>query len=208
MVIANTRMPEKDGENALRVQRDGSASDEEKIVHLASFPELDPNPVMELDQEGNLRYLNPATKNIFPNLCTLGVKHPFLVNWVQVIKELRDSNWTKNITREVLAGSSTYEQVISPVSGNHLHIYGRDITRRKQVEEALRESEQMYRSLFESAAEGIIIADIETKELKYANSAICTMLKTHWTTYLLNLTPKHEGKGRCRVFPVEKRTAP
>ena len=41
---------------------------------------------------------------------------------------------------------------------------------------ALRESEERYRLLFESAAEGIIIVDIQTKEFKYANPAICRML--------------------------------
>ncbi len=47
---------------------------------------------------------------------------------------------------------------------------------RKQAEEALRESEERYKTLFESAAEGMLIADIETKKQKYANPAICTML--------------------------------
>lgn len=51
-----------------------------------------------------------------------------------------------------------------------------DITKRKRAEEGLRESEEKYRTLFESAAEGILIADIETKKFKYANPAICTML--------------------------------
>lgn len=52
----------------------------------------------------------------------------------------------------------------------------RDITQRKQAAEALRESEERHRTLFESAAEGILIADIETKKLKYANPAVCRML--------------------------------
>ncbi|MGB2808486.1 MAG: PAS domain S-box protein [Sedimentisphaerales bacterium] len=51
-----------------------------------------------------------------------------------------------------------------------------DITERKRAEEALRESEKRYRSLFQGAAEGIIVADIETMEFKYVNSAICKML--------------------------------
>ena len=52
----------------------------------------------------------------------------------------------------------------------------RDITKRKQAEEELRESEARYKTLFESAAEGILIADIETMKHKYANPAICKML--------------------------------
>jgi len=51
-----------------------------------------------------------------------------------------------------------------------------DITARKQAEEALKESEARYRALFEGAAEGVLVADIETKEFIYANPAICRML--------------------------------
>lgn len=41
---------------------------------------------------------------------------------------------------------------------------------------ALSESEQRYRILFESAVEGILVAEIETKKFKYANPAICKIL--------------------------------
>ncbi|MFH1682496.1 MAG: PAS domain S-box protein [Candidatus Woesearchaeota archaeon] len=51
-----------------------------------------------------------------------------------------------------------------------------DITEHKQAEQALKESEEKYRSLFEASADGIIIADIKTKEFKYVNPAICKML--------------------------------
>jgi len=53
---------------------------------------------------------------------------------------------------------------------------GVDITERKKAEEALRESEERYKALFQGAAEGIMVADVETKDFKYANPAICKML--------------------------------
>ena len=52
----------------------------------------------------------------------------------------------------------------------------KDITDRKRVEESLRESEARYRALFDASAEGILIADLETKIFEYANPAICRML--------------------------------
>ena len=47
---------------------------------------------------------------------------------------------------------------------------------RQRTEIKLRESEVRYKTLFESASEGILIADIATKKLKYANPSICKML--------------------------------
>ena len=47
---------------------------------------------------------------------------------------------------------------------------------RKEVEKALRDSEARYRTLFEGAAEGILIADLETTQFRYANPAVCRML--------------------------------
>ena len=62
-------------------------------------------------------------------------------------------------------------------NGNIIGIIGanRDITDRKKMEEALRESEARYKAIFESAREGIFVTDIETKQFKYANPAICKM---------------------------------
>ena len=51
-----------------------------------------------------------------------------------------------------------------------------EIAERRRAEEALRESEERYRALFEYTTEGILVADIETRVFKYANPAICRML--------------------------------
>ncbi|MBD3415054.1 MAG: PAS domain S-box protein [Candidatus Aminicenantes bacterium] len=52
----------------------------------------------------------------------------------------------------------------------------RDISQRKKSEKALKESEERYRTLFETVAEGILIADLGDKKFKYANPSICRML--------------------------------
>jgi PAS domain S-box-containing protein len=62
-------------------------------------------------------------------------------------------------------------------NGNIIGIIGanRDITKRKLAEQALHESEARYKTIFESAKEGILIADVETKRPEYANQALCKM---------------------------------
>jgi two-component system sensor histidine kinase/response regulator len=68
--------------------------------------------------------------------------------------------------------------VVKDDQGRTIKTYGanQDITERKRAEETLGESEERYKALFEGSAEGILVADIETKEFKYANAAMCTML--------------------------------
>jgi PAS domain S-box-containing protein len=52
----------------------------------------------------------------------------------------------------------------------------RDITQRKQTETELRNSEIRYRSLFESARDGIIIVDADRREILNVNLALVKML--------------------------------
>lgn len=65
------------------------------------------------------------------------------------------------------------------------------VLRRRRAEEALRESEERYKVLFDGSPEGIIVADVETKQFGYANPAICTMLGY-----------TREELGRMTVFDI------
>jgi len=47
---------------------------------------------------------------------------------------------------------------------------------RKRAEEALLKSEEKFRTIFNGASDGILIADIATKKFFQGNSAICSML--------------------------------
>jgi PAS domain S-box-containing protein/putative nucleotidyltransferase with HDIG domain len=74
---------------------------------------------------------------------------------------------------------------MSDESGNYTGVLGcvTDITKRKQAEQALKDNvevlaalEKTYGIIVESAAEGILIVNTETKRFKYANPAIIRML--------------------------------
>ncbi|MDD5223664.1 MAG: PAS domain S-box protein [bacterium] len=52
----------------------------------------------------------------------------------------------------------------------------RDITERKKAEERVRESAERFENIFDSAGDGIMVADIEKKTFLMGNNAICRML--------------------------------
>ena len=53
----------------------------------------------------------------------------------------------------------------------------RDITDRRHWEEALKESEERFRAIFEGSKDGILLADVETKRFITANRSLCDMLR-------------------------------
>ena len=114
---------------------------EADVTHLASFPELNPNPILELDMAGNIKYLNPAARTLFPDLPVQGSKHPFLANWEVIVNTLQ-SEEPLSLTRDVNIGDSWYEQTAIHVPLTHeIRFYFRDITGRELAKKALLESE-------------------------------------------------------------------
>jgi PAS domain S-box-containing protein len=106
-----------------------------EIAYKATFPELNPSPIVELDPAGNIVYMNPSAKVLFPNLQALGIVHPYLLGWHALTKEIKAEDMRYN-TRDIKVGDTWYEQVIARVpSGQTFRIYGRDITVRKKADE-------------------------------------------------------------------------
>ena len=48
----------------------------EELTRLASFPELNPSPIIEVDLTGYVHYLNPAAADLFPECRQVGFSIP------------------------------------------------------------------------------------------------------------------------------------
>jgi PAS domain S-box-containing protein len=115
---------------------------EKALIRLASFPELNPNPVVEVDLAGEFSYLNPAAKRLFPDLQMTGLQHPWLVG-LESLAEMFEHQKKSSHLRELRIGDAWYQQTIHYVpEGKRLRIYSLDITDRKQAEEAVKASEK------------------------------------------------------------------
>jgi len=119
-------------------------------VDLASFPELNPNPIGEVDLDGQIHYLNPAVRRLFPALKTKGLAHPWLADWKSVADFFRHRK-TKSMTRQVTIDGRCYDQAMYFVARiRRVRIYGLDITARKKAEEALARSNSQLAQVLDS----------------------------------------------------------
>ncbi|HLN90087.1 MAG TPA: PAS domain S-box protein, partial [Candidatus Binatia bacterium] len=129
---------------------------EERFVRLASFPAFDPNPVVEVDFDGSVTYTNPATKKMFPNLEKKGLNQPFFSDWKKILAAFKGKiSMDTSFGREIRLGDNWYLQQFSfmPI-GPRIRIYVVNVDEKKRAEEALKESEEKYRSLFENMING------------------------------------------------------
>lgn len=109
-------------------------ADRSELAKLASLVELSPNPIIEINWEGNITYLNSAASLKFPKIDRIKLEHP-------ILKELLEKNEHRNgnlLIREVKVDEEVFEQHVHYLSESQLiRSYIFDITERKRAEEIL-----------------------------------------------------------------------
>jgi PAS domain S-box-containing protein len=132
-----------------------------KLEHLASFPRLNPNPVLEIDLQGDITYANQAAGEALEQLAPESDWRDFLPpNWQEIEKSIRKTGG-KSYECEVRIKDRVFSESIAFAEPFDVwRIYARDITKRKQAEAELRESEAKFRNLFENMAEGVVLHEI------------------------------------------------
>lgn len=145
----------------------------DNLIKLASFPELSPNPIIEIDWGGNITYLNPAALSTFKNLSTNQLNHPILAGLTKDTPK-RQGNL---FVREVKIETDFFEQYVHYLPHKQLiRSYIFNFTKRKEIESSLRESKEIYHHLVKQSSEAICLIDGETENLIEANKAYCDLL--------------------------------
>jgi signal transduction histidine kinase/CheY-like chemotaxis protein/HPt (histidine-containing phosphotransfer) domain-containing protein len=102
---------------------------------IAAFPLNNPYPLIQLNQNKEIIFINPAALEAFTDISTLGKKHPVLDN-IDLTK-----NPDKVMTNEATYNNTVYYQTIIPTKADQdptWIIYSYDITDRKKYEHELK----------------------------------------------------------------------
>jgi PAS domain-containing protein len=140
---------------------------------MEQFPAKNPNPVLSVEKDGTVLYSNEAGEPLLHVWgVAVGEKLPSYIE--DIVQKVISRNSQRKI--EVKAGKRIYLVAFHPLPDEEcVNIYGFDISDRKEIEEKLRESEEKYRDIIETAIEGIWILDAEYRT-SYVNKKMAEIL--------------------------------
>ena len=149
--ILKKAYPNTDEKNPLlkkqRKREESHSSLRSELARMASFPQRNPNPIIETDLSGCILYRNLAARRLLPGLKSKALNHPWMGYWKEISPNF-GKNRAVSIVREVLAGGRTYNQMIYYLPDlQRVRIYGMDITWRKQAEKELHRLNRTLRAI-------------------------------------------------------------
>jgi PAS domain S-box-containing protein len=107
---------------------------ERQIRHLASFPQFNPNPIVEIDLSGEVTYCNPEAQDLLAQLKLSDARVLLPADVDDILKSIGPDQ-VDAIHREVTISNRIIEESIQFVPGfGTVRIYGRDVTSRKAAE--------------------------------------------------------------------------
>lgn len=120
---------------------------EDKVRHLSSFPELSPNPVVEINSSGKITYCNPRALKILNDMGKDETDiHLLLPGDLRAILSRWDGHTKTVYNREVMVGQRMLAESILLIPGvGAARVYAHEITKGKRIERQFKSSIKNYR---------------------------------------------------------------
>jgi len=112
----------------------------EAAARLGTFPDHNPNPIVETDLAGRVTYANPAAYRAFPDLREEGATPVVLADLPAMLAAVRTCGATLVPTEIAVDDRWLERQVMCFLDKGFTHVYCYDITARKLTEAALRDA--------------------------------------------------------------------
>lgn len=139
---------------------------EEQVQRLASFPQLNPNPVLEVDLAGRIAFHNDATVKTLEKLGFSEITD-FLPPDLAEILNAATKGQENYFYREIMLGNALFGQAIAYVEPfKVLRIYAMDITPRLRAEEASRRVTEEWERTFDAVPDLIAILDQDHRVIR------------------------------------------
>ncbi|MDQ7849896.1 MAG: PAS domain S-box protein [Armatimonadota bacterium] len=132
---------------------------------LASFPEQNPDPVVETDLSGKITYMNPQASVQLPDLRAAGRQHPLLADLPDLLAELGDRG-KGSLTGVTKVGETFYQRFVYPTGRDRLRLYIHDVTEALLAEEQVR---KLSRALEQTA--DLVMITSRDGAIEYVNGA-------------------------------------
>ena len=125
-----------------------------ELTRLASFPELTPNPVIELNLQYQVTYINPSGTRLFPDLVAVGLAHPLFKSFKDSLDYVVHAG-SVSVVQESSVRERVFEtQITFLESSQVIRVYFHEVTQRKiaeqQVHKVARELELNNQELAQS----------------------------------------------------------
>ena len=171
----------------------------------------------ETDSSGNVTYVNKIGEIITGVPLKDMIGKPFLPLIAEECQEVAIDVYRRTLNGENPEYELTFpngkicqfkNQPLRDKEGNIIGVFGiaRDITERRRAEEALRESEEKYRELFENESDAVMIFDAGTLQFEDANPATLDLYgysKEEFLTLTVEDVSAEKDKTRIAVQRVK-----
>ncbi len=186
---------------------------EDVISSLARFPSENPNPILRIQHDGTLLYANEPSFTILQDW-PLRIGEPVPPVLQDVVSETLAGQTGKTIDTEY--GERVISFFVAPVVEEaYANLYGRDVTERRQAEQALVESERRFRSIVHESpfpmmihaedGEVIEVNQVWSELTGYTRQDIPTI--ADWTERAYGIRQKAIQPDIDRLYGINKRLA-